>query len=68
MTHVSDKICMNCEFFFKGFNQCRRHAPHPRVIRDRGDDDDFDPIVVNSNWPFVKGDDWCGDFKLITEK
>ena len=62
--------CKNCKFFElnsqrfrneKGYypetGWCRRHAPHPKLYRDSEDPDG----VVIVEWPFVEGEDWCGE-------
>lgn len=41
---------------------CRRHAPHPVVLR-REDVPDLDPDTLWPWWPAVLEDDWCGEWQ-----
>lgn len=52
------EICERCAWFFgkqmyAGYGHCRRHAPNHRA--------DF----YQGAWPYVKPDDWCGDFTRV---
>lgn len=65
------KQCDNCRYFCptgdSGEGDCRRHAPQPAILRDRGHRDD-DHARFMSWWPTVNDDDWCGDFESIDGK
>ncbi len=56
--------CSNCRFFrrFEGRDAiCRRHAPRPLNALDP---DGVKPgDLYFSPWPFVDGDDWCGEWE-----
>lgn len=63
--------CINCRFYDRRharpldgkaplWGQCRRHAPqlNPNPIHAK-------TYVVESIWPLVRDDDWCGEWKVI---
>ncbi len=46
--------CTSCRFFSDANSQCRRNAPSPQGHRQ---------II---QWPIVKPDDWCGEYKYAS--
>ena len=48
--------CKDCKWNYKGpggtngWSQCRRYAPRP-------------VDSVTDDWPYVKPDEWCGEFE-----
>ena len=65
---MSEEICNNCKFFWYAegaketgrFGQCRRRSPIPSIGEDLTG-------YEKAHWPCVDWDDFCGDFKRITE-
>jgi hypothetical protein len=63
--------CRTCKFFDKEGPYCRRHAPVPylglqglsafRANYDYFCDGWTD--LIAADWPFVKEDDWCGEYE-----
>jgi hypothetical protein len=66
------KTCENCKFFdcnsasfkneegsFPATGWCRRNAPHPKLIPVTERENMLHAYVAE--WPFVDGDNWCGE-------
>lgn len=58
--------CAHCLYWdghgagdWKGFGECRRHAPRPGIIP--GNTQDGQPS--RSQWPATRSFDWCGDWE-----
>lgn len=60
------RVCADCRFFVPGsysVNQCRRRAPQVVVTTVREQNcHDYDR--VDSEWPQVNADHWCGEFAI----
>ena len=58
-----DLTCENCRFFHLDHKEtggdCRRYAPKPMLFADTED-----AHTVDTVWPQMCLDDWCGEFQL----
>jgi hypothetical protein len=57
-----EKTCENCRFYALNYpktgGECHRYAPRPRTTID----DDY-WHAVDCYFPYMSGDDWCGEFE-----
>lgn len=64
------KLCESCRYFSRGedtrdvVGQCRFHAPKPGHASKVGARDN---ARIFGEWPWVFGDDWCGEYKARKE-
>lgn len=52
---MKQTTCANCQFYYSNEEECRKNPP---VLRFSKLD-----VVIHSEWPKVKGHNWCGQFK-----
>lgn len=56
---MTQRYCLNCIYFYKSLEQCRRFPPVP--IRE-----DF--LRIETYYPRVSDYNWCGEWKKKNEK
>jgi hypothetical protein len=64
---VEEKRCGNCKFYDFFPQRCRRLPP--QLVADSNYDRDAELYfsTTTTEWPNVRADDWCGEWKRIDE-